>query len=121
MAFTDRFIRRPILSIVLSLLILLVGLSAVFLLPVRQYPFMQSATIVIDVNYPGATEAVMQGFVTTPISQAVATASGIEYLTAVSAAGRTEIKAKLVLNADSNRSMTEILAKVQQVKYLLPP
>jgi multidrug efflux pump len=120
MPFTDRFIRRPILSIVLSLFILLVGGSAVFLLPVRQYPFMQSATIVIDVNYPGATEAVMQGFVTTPISQAVATASGIEYLTAVSAQGRSEIKAKLVLNADSNRSMTEILAKVQQVKYLLP-
>ncbi len=121
MPFTDRFIRRPILSIVLSLLILLIGASAVFMLPVRQYPFMQSATIVIDVNYPGATQAVMQGFVTTPISQAVATASGIEYLTAVSAQGRSEIKAKLVLNADSNRSMTEILAKVQQVKYLLPP
>ena len=73
MAFTDLFIRRPILSIVLSLFILLVGASALFLLPVRQYPFMQSATIVIDVNYPGATEAVMQGFVTTPISQAACT------------------------------------------------
>ena len=103
MAFTDRFIRRPILSIVLSLLILLVGLSAVFLLPVRQYPFMQSATIVIDVNYPGATEAVMQGFVTTPISQAVATASGIEYLTAVSAAGRTEIKLRSIRGSPRNR------------------
>ncbi|MBV8237445.1 MAG: efflux RND transporter permease subunit, partial [Sphingomonas sp.] len=117
---TDLFIRRPILSIVVSTLILLFGASAMFLLPVRQYPNMESATIVVATQYPGATQEVMQGFVTTPIAQAIATANGIEYLTSTTVQGKSEIKAKLVLNANADRSMTEILAKVQQVKYRLP-
>ncbi len=121
MRFTDLFIRRPILSIVVSLLILLVGLSALFSLPVREYPQLESATIVVDTHFPGATQDVMQGFVTTPIAQSIATASGIEYLTSISAQGSSQVKAKLVLNADADRAMTEILAKVQQIKYRLPP
>src|SRR5690606_3563374 len=94
--------------------------SAVFLLPIRQFPEMQSATITISTGFPGATQDVMQGFVTTPIAQAIATASGIEYITSTSSQGRSQISAKLVLNADADRSMTEILSKVQQVKYQLP-
>ncbi|QZP07155.1 efflux RND transporter permease subunit [Caenibius sp. WL] len=121
MRFTDLFIRRPILSIVVSLLILLIGGASVFLLQVREYPNMESATIVVNTSYPGATQDVMQGFITTPIAQAIATANGIEYLTSTSTQGRSQVKAKLVLNADADRSMTEVLAKVQQVKYRLPP
>ncbi|MBM7407865.1 MULTISPECIES: efflux RND transporter permease subunit [Sphingomonas] len=120
MAFTDIFIRRPILAIVVSLLILLVGLSAMFALPIRQYPGMESATITINTSLPGASQDVMQGFVTTPIAQAIATANGIEYLTSTSLQGKSQINAKLVLNANADRSMTEILAKVQEVKYRLP-
>ncbi|MBR1219278.1 efflux RND transporter permease subunit [Bradyrhizobium sp. U87765 SZCCT0131] len=120
MAFTDLFIRRPILSTVVSLLILLVGGSALVLLPVRQYPNLESATIVIDTAFPGATQEVMQGFVTTPIAQSIATANGIAYLTSSSTQGKSQIKAKLVLNANADRAMTEVLAKVQQVKYRLP-
>lgn len=120
MRFTDRFIRSPILAIVVSLMILLVGISAVFVLPIRQYPQMESATITINTSFPGATQDVMQGFVTTPISQAIATASGIEYITSTSLQGQSRISAKLVLNADADRSMTEILSKVQQVQYQLP-
>jgi multidrug efflux pump len=118
--FTDLFIRRPILSMTLSILILLAGLAALFSLPIRQYPKMESATIVVTTNFPGASQEVMQGFVTTPIAQAIASASGIEYLNSTSTMGRSEIKAKLVLNADADRAMTEVLAKVQQVKYRLP-
>lgn len=120
MTFTDIFIRRPILAVVVSLLILLVGGAAMFSLPVREYPNMESATIVVDTGYPGATQDVMQGFVTTPIAQAIATANGIDYLTSTSTLGKSQVKAKLVLNADADRAMTEILAKVQQVKYRLP-
>ena len=121
MPFTDRFIRRPILAIVVSLLILMVGCSSLFLLNTREYPNMQSATIVVTTAYPGATQEVMQGFVTTPISQAIATANGIEYLTSTSSQGLSTVRAKLVLNANADRSMTEILARVQQVKNRLPP
>jgi multidrug efflux pump len=121
MYFTDRFIRSPILAIVVSLLILLVGGASLFMLNTREYPNMQSATIVVTTGYPGATQEVMQGFVTTPISQAIATANGIEYLTSSSSQGLSTVSAKLVLNANADRSMTEILARVQQVKNRLPP
>ncbi|SKC74458.1 efflux RND transporter permease subunit [Paraburkholderia hospita] len=120
MHFTDLFIRRPILALVVSLLILLMGATAVFLLPVRQYPYLENATITVSTTLPGATQEVMQGFVTTPIAQSIATASGIEYLSSTTMQGKSEIKARLVLNANADRAMTEILAKVQQVKYQLP-
>jgi multidrug efflux pump len=120
MHFTDVFIRRPILALVVSLLILLVGIAAALQLPVRQYPYLENATITVSTSFPGATQEVMQGFVTTPISQSIATASGIEYLSSTTLQGRSEIKARLVLDADADRAMTEILAKVQQVRYQLP-
>lgn len=120
MRFTDIFINRPTLSIVVSLLILLLGVSAVYNLQIRQYPKMESATITIDTSLPGATQDMMQGFVTTPIAQSIATASGIEYITSTSSQGKSHIAAKLVLNADADRAMTEILSKVQAVKYRLP-
>ncbi|MGD0229766.1 MAG: efflux RND transporter permease subunit [Syntrophorhabdales bacterium] len=120
MHFTDIFIRPPILALVVSLLILLAGASAIFSLPMRQYPFLENATINVTTLFPGATQDVMQGFVTTPIAQSIATAAGIEYLTSSSTPGRSEIKARLVLNADADRAMTEVLAKVQEVKYRLP-
>ncbi|HDR9498603.1 acriflavine resistance protein B [Burkholderia cepacia] len=120
MRFTDIFIRRPILALVVSLLILLMGTTSIFLLPVRQYPYLENATITVSTTLPGATQDVMQGFVTTPIAQSIATASGIEYLSSTTTQGKSEIKARLVLNANADRAMTEILAKVQQVKYQLP-
>ena len=78
MYFTDIFIRRPILALVISLLILLMGITAVFQLPVRQYPYLENATISVSTTLPGATQDVMQGFVTTPIAQSIASASGIQ-------------------------------------------
>ena len=120
MHFTDIFIRRPILALVVSLLILLVGASAIFSLPVRQYPQLENATIMVSTTFPGATQEVMQGFVTTPIAQSISTANGIEYLSSTSTQGKSNVKARLVLNANADRAMTEILAKVQEVKYRLP-
>ncbi|MCA6102482.1 efflux RND transporter permease subunit [Bradyrhizobium australafricanum] len=120
MHFTDIFIRRPILATVVNLLILLIGTAAMVSLPVRQYPNMESATIQVDVSFPGATQDVMQGFVTSVIAQSIATANGIEYMTSNSTLGLSQIKAKLVLNANADRAMTEVLAKVQQVKYRMP-
>jgi len=102
------------------LLILLAGVSAIFSLPIRQYPFLENAEITVSTTFPGATQEVMQGFVTTPIAQSIATAAGIEYLTSSSTPGSSQITARLVLNANADRAMTEILAKVQQVKYRLP-
>ncbi|CAJ5897108.1 efflux RND transporter permease subunit [Burkholderia pseudomallei] len=118
--FTDVFVRRPVLSLVFSLLILLVGLRALMSLPVRQYPALESATISVATDYPGASQELMQGFVTTPIAQSIATADGIEYITSTTTQGKSVVKARLRLNANADRAMTEVMAKVQQVKYKLP-
>ncbi|KAF2991194.1 efflux RND transporter permease subunit [Methylocystis sp. MJC1] len=120
MAFTDLFIRRPILAIVLALLILIAGSASLALLPVRQYPKLQSAAITIETSYPGATQQLMLGFVTAPLAQAVATADGVEYLTSISTEGKSLIKARLKIDANPDRTLAEIIAKVQQTKYLLP-
>jgi multidrug efflux pump len=120
MAITDLFIRRPILALVINTLILLVGIAALRGLPIRQFPLMENATITVTTNFPGGTAETMQGFVTTPIAQAISTASGIEYLQSSSTPGVSLITARLRLNADSNQAMTEIMAKLNEVKYKLP-
>ena len=120
MVFTDIFVRRPVLAMVVSLLILLAGIWSLLSLPIRQYPKLQSAAITVETNYPGASQRLMQGFVTTPLAQSISTADGIEYMTSISTEGKSLIKARLKLEANPDRSLAEIMAKVQQVKYLLP-
>jgi multidrug efflux pump len=120
MSFTDVFIRRPVLSLVISLLILLIGAMAMYRLPIRQYPKLSNTTITVTTIYPGASPELMQGFITTPISQAVSTAEGIDYLTANSIQGTSTVIAYIRLNYDPNQAMTDVMAKVQQVKYQLP-
>ena len=120
MKFTDLFVRRPVLAAVVSLLILLIGLRAAFELPVRQYPELKNTVIRVSTSYPGAPAELMQGFITTPISQAVATAEGIDYMTASSAQGQSTVTAYVRLNYDPNVAMTDVMAKVQQVKYQIP-
>ncbi|HLF58335.1 MAG TPA: MexW/MexI family multidrug efflux RND transporter permease subunit [Alphaproteobacteria bacterium] len=120
MRFTDIFISRPVLATVVSLLILFLGLRAFFDLPVRQYPKLENTVITITTSYPGASPDLMQGFITQPIEQAVSAAEGLDYLTSSSTQGTSTISAYVKLNFDPNKAMTEVMAKVQQVKYLIP-
>ena len=120
MSFTDVFIRRPVLALVVSLLILLIGARAMMNLPIRQYPKLSNTTITVTTTYPGASPDLMQGFITTPMAQAVSTAEGIDYLTASSIQGTSTVTAYIRLNYDPSQALTDIMSKVQQVKYLLP-
>src|SRR5271155_1497777 len=120
MSFTDIFIRRPVLALVVSLLILLIGLKAMTGLQIRQYPKLSNTTITVTTLSPGASPDLMQGFITTPISQAVSTAEGIDYLTASSIQGTSTVTAYIRLNYDPSQALTDIMAKVQQVKFQLP-
>ena len=120
MRFTDLFIRRPILASVVSLLILLVGLRAAWELPIRQYPLLSNTVITVTTGYPGATPELMQGFITTPIEQAVSSAEGIDYITSSSIQSTSTVTVYINLNYDASRALAEILAKVNQVKYLIP-
>ncbi|MGD9501974.1 MAG: multidrug efflux RND transporter permease subunit [Methyloceanibacter sp.] len=120
MRFTDIFIKRPVLATVVSLLILLIGAQAGFKLPIRQYPELYNTTITVTTTYPGANADLIQGFITVPIQQAVASAEGIDTLTASSAQNISTVTLNLKLDADPDRAMTDVLSKIAQVKSILP-
>jgi multidrug efflux pump len=121
MKFTDSFINKPVLAIVVSLLILVLGLRAVSSLSVRQYPQTQNATVTVTTAYYGADAATMAGFITQPLEQAISQAQGIDYLSSSSVSGVSTITATLRLNYDANRALTEITTQVNSVKNQLPP
>jgi hydrophobe/amphiphile efflux-1 (HAE1) family protein len=120
MSFTDIFIRRPVLASVVSLLILLAGIQSGLKLQLRQFPELSSATITITTVYPGANADLIKGFITTPLMQAVASAEGIDTLVSNSQQNTSTITLNLLLNANADRAVADVLAKVNQVKYLLP-
>ncbi len=121
MKFTDIFIQRPVLSLVVTVLILVAGLQAVGTLSVRQYPRLERATITITTVYVGADAELVRGFITTPIERAVSAADGIDYLESQSAQGLSTIKAVLRLNLDPVKALSDISSKVDQVRSDLPP
>jgi multidrug efflux pump len=120
MNFTDLFIRRPILAVVVSVLILLVGLRALVDLPLRQFPDLTNTVITVTTAYPGAPSELMQGFITTPIEQAVAAVDGVDYVTSSSRQSVSVVTAYIKLNHDPGDAMTETMSKVQGVKFQLP-
>ncbi|MCA1973482.1 MAG: efflux RND transporter permease subunit [Caenispirillum sp.] len=117
---TDIFIKRPVLATVVSLLILLMGLQSLRLLNVREYPVTSDATITVQTAYVGASADLVQGFITTRLEQAVAGASGIDYITSTSAQGVSLVTAHLALETDPNDALAEINTKVNQVRNDLP-
>ncbi|HLN49586.1 MAG TPA: efflux RND transporter permease subunit [Steroidobacteraceae bacterium] len=121
MKFTDLFIERPVLSVVVSLLILVLGARAVFELPVSQYPQTENAVVTVSTTYYGADAQTIAGFITQPLEAAIAQAQGIDYLSSNSVAGVSIITATLRLNYDANRAMTEINTQVNSVRNQLPP
>ncbi|HEY5037348.1 MAG TPA: efflux RND transporter permease subunit [Chthoniobacterales bacterium] len=120
-SFTDLFIRRPVLAIVLSLVIIIAGLQAIKSLNVRQYPRSDIASVTVTTIYVGASADLVRGFITTPLERAIAAADGIDYLQSTSAQGVSTITAHLKLNYDSNKALSEISSKVNQVRNDLPP
>ena len=120
MKFTDIFIRRPVLATVVSLLILLLGLRSLGLLEVRQFPLIKNTVITVTTAYPGASSELVKGFITTPLQQAMAEASGIDFISSTSAQGSSTIEAQMRLNYDPNAAIAEIQAKVASKRGELP-
>src|ERR1700741_3710542 len=121
MKFTDLFIERPVLSIVVSLLILVLGARAVFQLPVSEYPQTQNAVVTVSTTYYGADAQTVAGFITQPLEAAIAQAQGIDYMSSNSFTGQSVIPCTLRLNYDANRALTDITTQVNSVKNQLPP
>ena len=121
MKFTDLFIRRPVLAIVVNLVILIAGLQAIRSLSVRQYPRSDIAVVKVTTVYVGANADLVRGFITTPLERVIASADGIDYMESSSAQGLSTITVHLTLNYDTNAALTQVQAKVAQVRNQLPP
>ncbi|HEY0872668.1 MAG TPA: efflux RND transporter permease subunit [Vicinamibacterales bacterium] len=121
MKFTDLFIRRPVLAIVVNLVILIAGLQSIRALSVRQYPRSDIAIVRVSTAYIGANADLVRGFITTPLERVIASADGIDYMESSSAQGLSTITVHLKLNYDTNAALTQIQAKVAQVRNDLPP
>jgi multidrug efflux pump len=120
MKFTDIFIRRPVLAIVVNLFILLAGFQAIAKLNVREYPKVQNAVVTVTVAYPGAPADLIAGFITTPLEREIASADGIDFVESSSTQSLSTITARLRLNYDPNDALTQITAKVNRVRGELP-
>ena len=120
-SFTDLFIRRPVLAIVVNLVILIAGLQAIKSLTVRQYPRSDNASVTVTTVYVGASADLVRGFVTTPLERTIAAADGIDYIQSSSKLGLSTITVRLRLNYDPNKALAEISSKVNQVRNDLPP
>ncbi|ABD88913.1 efflux RND transporter permease subunit [Rhodopseudomonas palustris] len=120
MPITDLFVRRPVLSLVVSALILVIGLRAMFSLPILQYPQMQNGVVTITTTYAGADSDIIAGFITSPLENVIAQANGIDTMTSSSQTGVSAITVHLRLNYDSGNALTEISTKVSSVLNQLP-
>ncbi len=120
MAFTDLFIRRPVLSSVVNLLILLLGARAIFSLELRQFPKTENAVVTITTVYPGASSELVKGFITTPLQQAIAEADGIDFMSSSSRQGVSTIEATMKLNYSAHNAVAEIQSKVASQRGVLP-
>ncbi len=121
MNFTDLFIRRPVLALVVSFLIVIAGVQAIRSLNVRQYPRSENATVTVSTVYVGASAKLVRGFITTPLERAIAAADGIDYMESQSMLGISTIRVRLKLNYDATKALAEISSKVDQVRADLPP
>jgi len=121
MKFTDIFIRRPVLALVVNLVIIIAGLQAIRSLNVRQYPRSENSAVTVSTVYVGASAELVAGFITTPLERAIAAADGIDYIQSQSSQGVSTITARLKLNYDPIKALSEISSKVDQVRRDLPP
>src|SRR6478609_2274924 len=120
-SFTDLFIKRPVLAMVVSFVILIAGLQAMKTITVRQYPRSDIASITVTTIYVGADAELVRGFITTPLERAIAAADGIDYIQSQSQQGVSTITARLKLNYDANKALSDISSKVDSVRNFLPP
>jgi len=121
MKLTDLFVKRPVLAVVVSLVITIAGLQSIRSLSVRQYPRSDIAVVRVTTAYVGANADLVRGFITTPLERVIASADGIDYLESSSAQGVSTITVHLRLNYDTNAALTQVQAKVAQVRNDLPP
>ena len=120
-SFTDLFVRKPVIALVVSITILVIGLVSYSQLNVRQYPRSDSAVVKVTTTYFGASAETVRGYITTQLERVIASADGIDYIDSSSVAGMSTINVYLRLNYDTNAALAQISSKIDQVRSELPP
>ena len=120
-SFTDLFIRKPVIALVVNIVILVVGIVAYTKLNTRQYPRSDSAAVNVTTIYFGASADTVRGYITTQLERVISSADGIDYIESSSGAGVSTIRVYLRLNYDTNAALAQISSKIDQVRNELPP
>ncbi len=120
-SFTDLFVRKPVIALVVNIAILVLGVVAYFQLNTRQYPRSDSAVVNVSTVYFGASADTVRGYITTQLERVISSADGIDYIESESFAGMSTIRVFLRLNYDTNAALAQISAKIDQVRNELPP
>ena len=117
----NKFIQRPVLAIVLSLVIIFMGLLAIKTLPVSQFPSIAPPMVVVNIAYPGASANVLVESVLIPMEKAINGAPGMKYMTSdATSAGEATIQVVFDLGTDPNQAVVNVKNRIEQVTNRLP-
>jgi multidrug efflux pump len=114
-------IRRPVLAIVMSLVLVIFGAVSFTFLGVREFPSVDPAVVSVRTNYPGANAQVIESQITTPMEEEINSVAGIRSLTSVSSDGRSVVTAEFELGIDLEVAANDVRDKVAGAVGQLPP
>ena len=113
-------IRRPVLAVVMSLLILLIGAVSFNRLSVREYPKIDEPTVTVSVKYPGASAEVIETQVTKPLEDSIAGIDAVDVITSISRAEQSQITVRFRLEKDADTAAAEVRDRTSRVRNRLP-
>lgn len=115
------FIKRPVLAIVLSLVIVFMGVLSIKTLPTSQFPTIAPPMVMVSASYPGASAKTLTESVIIPLEQAINGAWGMRYMTSdATSAGEANIQILFNLGTDISQALVQVSNRVEQVRNRLP-
>ena len=121
MSLSSLSIRRPVLSIVMSVIIVLFGIIGYTFLGVREYPSVDPPIITVSTNYTGANASVIETQITEPLEESINGIAGIRSLTSTSRDGRSNITVEFNLGQDLETAANDVRDRVSRAMRSLPP
>ena len=119
MTFTN-FIKRPVLSTVISILIVLLGIIGLVSLPIEQYPNIAPPTVAVWTSYPGADAETVKNSVIVPLEESINGVEGMDYITSTAGAGSAQISVLFRQGMNADMCAVNVQNRVQQAQALLP-
>jgi hydrophobic/amphiphilic exporter-1 (mainly G- bacteria), HAE1 family len=117
----NKFIHRPVLAIVISVVILFTGILAINTLPISQFPSIAPPMVVVSIAYPGASADVLVKSVLIPMEKAINGVPGMKYMTSdATSAGEATLQVVFNLDADPNQAVVNVKNRIEQVTNRLP-